>query len=210
MRSPGCSCSPWPRASTTTGCVRSRRSCSSGHWHCVSQCSSLHPRSTAPTAGSWSGRSACSLPRSQRSRSASGPARSSPAVPHRARWVSCVKPLCSRRRPVLDPHPARAGPRDDDLSLHHGGRHPCRLRCAVPSSRARRLVGGRARCGGHLHGALPPCPLLQLHRPVAGSTGGRLPDGAGDHRHGLGRASPAKGSARGSRRSSICPRPTPT
>ena len=59
-------------------------------------------------------------------------------------------------------------------------------------------------------GALPPRPLLQLPRPVAGSPGRRLPDRAGDHRHGLGRHHRRGARPRGSRRSSTCPRRTPT
>ena len=87
-------------------------------------------------------------------------------------------------------------------------------------ARRRRRAGSRARDRGGAHAgcrtgrdlvrALPARARLQLHRPVGRSDAHRLPDRPGDHRHRLRRASRARGSARGSRRSTTSPRRTPT
>ena len=55
----------------------------------------------------------------------------------------------------------------------------------APAAPARRHALAPPRGGGDLHGAVPPRAFLQLPRPVAGPAGRRLPDRAGDHRHGL-------------------------
>ena len=90
--------------------------------------------------------------------------------------------------------------RRDAARLRHAGAHARR----GPRHR------GHARPRRRLARAVPPRAPLQLPQPVARRPGRRLPDRAGDDRPRLRRDLRPSASARASRRSTTCPRPTRT
>ena len=105
---------------------------------------------------------------------------------------------------------ARARPRHDDRARADARRHAGRRRDAGARARrgARDRVGCRLR--GHLDRAVQPRALLRLPASVARRAGHRLPDRPGEDRHGLGPFLRRRARAGGRRRSSTCPRRTPT
>ena len=168
-------------------------------------------RSTARGAGSRSGRPSSSRPSSRSSRSRSGRprylARKPPPRDLRELWrpvgalaaVFCVLLM-------LEPDLGTA----IALMVMLAGDARRRGHAGARARRARSRSPCAARHRRDLARAVPPRALLRVPPPVARRAGHRLPDRAGDDRDGLGGASSASGSARASRRSSTCPRRTPT
>ena len=167
-------------------------------------------RSTARTGGSSSAPSASSRPSSRSSRVCVWTCAVLARRPRAADDGRADEAGRPRRLRLRRADRDRARPRHDDHALPDGRRDPARLRDPAAALRPRRHLRARRRPARDLDGALPPRPDLQLPRPVEGRRGRGLPERPGDHRDGLRAGSPARASARASRRSTSSPRPTPT
>ena len=143
-------------------------------------------RSTAPAAGSRSGRPCSSRPSSRSSRSRSGLPRylSRRQAPRTLREL--WRPLGLLDVRVRGAARARARPRHDDRARADADRAcwSSRGRRCACSALAIAIAGGR-RIRRDLDQAVPPRALLRLPAPVARRGGHRLPDRAGADRDGL-------------------------